>query len=167
TGHVSLASSATALNAASSIPGTFPTTVSADLVIPVPGTNVTVDDVLNCSGGLPAFASMFESCIAKQEACAAAISSSGLVLPFGSSVRAGHDTCRGPNAPRSISWISPLPLMRSPFQVACALRSAAISVLQFCVDRYLRGRADQEGERAALVRDLDQLAKRLAIDPGD
>ena len=50
-------------------------------MMPVPGTNVTVADVESRSGGVPAFASPEESAIEKQEACAAAISSSGLVFP--------------------------------------------------------------------------------------
>ena len=49
------------------MPGTWPTTVSADFVIPVPGTNVTVADVSSRSGGLPAFASPSESAIEKHD----------------------------------------------------------------------------------------------------
>ena len=73
-------------------PGTVPRTVSAPFVIPSPGWNVTVADVSSFSGGLPPFASPAESAIEKHEAHAAAISSSGLVLPFGSSERDAHET---------------------------------------------------------------------------
>ena len=42
---------------------------------------------------MPALASMFDSAIEKHDECAAAISSSGLVLPLAaSSVRAGQET---------------------------------------------------------------------------
>ena len=43
-------------------------------------------------GGVPALASAADSAIEKHAECAAAMSSSGLVLPFGSSARAGQDT---------------------------------------------------------------------------
>ena len=48
-------------------------------MIPSPGWNVTVADVRSSSGGVPALARPAESAIEKQAACAAAISSSGLV----------------------------------------------------------------------------------------
>ena len=50
TGQPSFAASAAALNDASSMPGTWPTTVSAAFVMPVPGTNVTVADVSSLLG---------------------------------------------------------------------------------------------------------------------
>ena len=43
-------------------------------------------------GGVPAWVRPRDRAIEKQVACAAAISSSGLVTPFGSSARAGHET---------------------------------------------------------------------------
>ena len=80
-------------------------------MIPVPGTNVTVADVRSRSGGLPAFASPPERAIEKQEAWAAAISSSGLVLPpEASSERAGQLTSSGPKAPEPTSSIVPDPM---------------------------------------------------------
>src|SRR5690348_16705479 len=126
TGQFSLAVSAAALNAASSIPGTVPRTVSTPFVIPSPGWNVTVADVSSFSGGLPPRARRPERDIAKQLAQAEAISSSGLVLPFGSSAREAHDTSSGPNAPLGVSAIVPLPFIRSPCQTTLALRSVAI-----------------------------------------
>ena len=104
----------------------MPRTVSAPFVIPCPGWNVTVADVSSFSGGFPAFASPFESAIAKHDDHAAAISSSGLVLPFGSSARDAHDTSSGPNAPLGTSAIVPLPFIRSPCHTVFALRSVAI-----------------------------------------
>ena len=98
-------------------------------MIPVPGTNVTTAEVCSRSGGLPAFASPCESAIEKQDACAAAISSSGLVFPpEASSVRAAQLTSSGPNAPEPTSSIVPDPLIRSPRHVTEARRSAAMSL---------------------------------------
>src|SRR5581483_11370485 len=65
------------------------------------------------------------SAIAKHAAHADAISSSGLVFPFGSSAREGHDTSSGPNAPLPTSPIVPLPFIRSPCQTTSAVRSVA------------------------------------------
>ena len=86
TGQFSFAASAAARKPSSSIPGTSPSTSSAIRTIPSPGWNVTVADVFSSSGGLPPFASPLASAIEKHDACAAAISSSGLVLPPDSSV---------------------------------------------------------------------------------
>src|SRR5437667_11557558 len=99
TGQFLTASCAAAANASPSMSGTVPRTVSAPFVIPSPGWNVTVAEVSSRFGGLPALASVFERAIAKHEAQAAAISSSGLVLPFGSSARDVQETSSGPNAP--------------------------------------------------------------------
>jgi REP element-mobilizing transposase RayT len=81
TGHPSFAASAAWRKPSASSPGTRPRTVSAIAVIPVPGTNVTDADVANRSGAFPPSASPCASAIEKHEACAAAISSSGLVFP--------------------------------------------------------------------------------------
>src|SRR5205085_11515807 len=83
TGQVSFASCAACRNASSSMPGTLPSTVSAIFVMPWPGWNVTVAEVCSSSGGVPAFARPLVNAIEKQAAWAAAISSSGLVLPPG------------------------------------------------------------------------------------
>src|SRR5439155_20381274 len=104
-------------------------TVSADLVIPVPGTKVTVADVSSRSGGVPDFASPFDSAIEKQDACAAAISSSGLVRPLGSSARDAHVTSSVPNAPLPAPTIVPAPRIRSPRHVPLAVRSVAMPLL--------------------------------------
>src|SRR5215210_4408837 len=80
--------------------------------------------MLSSSGSLPCSASVLENAIAKQLAWAAAISSSGLVLPSGRSVREAHVT--------GISWIASLltrskvpdPLKRLPLHTTFARRSA-------------------------------------------
>ena len=51
--------------------------------MPSPGWKVTSAWVSSACGGVPAWASPLDSAIEKQAECAAAISSSGLVLPFG------------------------------------------------------------------------------------
>src|SRR4051794_8932100 len=94
-------------------------------MIPWPGWNVTVAEVSSFSGGLPDFARPFDSAIAKHDAHAAAISSSGLVLPFGSSAREAHETSSGPNAPLGASAIVPLPFIRLPCHTTFAVRSVA------------------------------------------
>ncbi len=127
TGQFALAPSAASRKPASSRPGTAPRTVSAIFVIPVPGTKVTVADVLRRSGGLPPFARPPANAIEKHEACAAASSSSGLVLPaVASSARAAQLTSSGPNAPVPTLSIVPDPLVRSPFHVTSACRSVAM-----------------------------------------
>jgi hypothetical protein len=60
--------------------------------MPVPGTNVTAAVVSIEVGGLPALASAWDSAMEKHVECAAAMSSSGLVRPFASSVRAAQVT---------------------------------------------------------------------------
>ena len=128
TGQFTFAPSAASRKPSASIPGTVPRTASAIRVIPVPGTNVTAAEVSSRVGGVPAFASPPASAIEKHDACAAAISSSGLVLPpDASSVRAAQLTSRGPNAPEPTSSIVPEPPVRSPFHVTDARRSAAMS----------------------------------------
>jgi hypothetical protein len=54
TGQFSFARSQASWKAASSILGTFPMTSSADFVIPVPGTKVTVAETARLSGAFPA-----------------------------------------------------------------------------------------------------------------
>jgi REP element-mobilizing transposase RayT len=128
TGQPSFAASAASRKPSASRPRTLPRTVSALFVIPVPGTNVTTADVRSRSGGLPAFARPSDRAIEKHAACAAAISSSGLVFPpEASSERAAQLTSSGPKAPEPTSSIVPDPLIRSPFHVTDARRSAAMS----------------------------------------
>src|SRR5918911_822271 len=129
TGQFSFASSAAWRKPSSSRPGTEPVTVSADFVIPVPGTKVTVADVSSRSGAWPSFASPFERAIAKHAAWAAAISSSGLVLPCASSARFAQSTSSGPSTPLVTDSIVPWPLIRSPCHVTLAFRSVAITRL--------------------------------------
>ena len=92
TGQPALAASAAATKSSLLIPSTTPRTVSLMPVMPVPGVNSTSAVVSSDVGGVPALASPFENAIEKHAECAAAMSSSGLVLPLGSSVRAGQDT---------------------------------------------------------------------------
>jgi hypothetical protein len=56
--------------------------------MPVPGLKVTSAFVWTSSGVWPAWASAWLKAMEKQAECAAAISSSGLVLPSEASVRA-------------------------------------------------------------------------------
>src|SRR5579875_1715115 len=67
-----------------------------------------------------------ESAIAKQDAWAAANSSSGLVFPLGSSVLEAQVTGRSENAPLPTLVILPVPLTRSPSQITSAVLCAAI-----------------------------------------
>ena len=94
-------------------------------VMPVPGTNSTSAEVSSEVGGVPALARPLENAIEKQAECAAAISSSGLVLPLGSSARAGHETSKVPR-PDDSRVTLPAPSKRLPSQwVGVAGRSHA------------------------------------------
>src|SRR6266545_4347195 len=146
------------------MPGTLPVTVSAIFVIPSPGWNVTVADVFSSSAGCPAWARPFESAIEKQLACAAAISSSGLVFEPASSERAFQSTSRPPIAPLVTESMRPLPLFRSPCQVTSAVRSVAIRVsFQGRVHGHGRAGLDQLRERTARARALGQPVQSLLI----
>src|SRR5205823_2148467 len=150
---------------ASPIPGTWPTTSSATFVIPSPGWKVTVAEVCSLSGACPACASPFESAIERQVACAAAISSSGLVMPLGSSERAGQLTSSPPTAPLDTVSILPLPLIRSPSHVTWALRSVAIrSSLECRLHRHPPACFDQCRERASPIGGLRNLLKHRLVD---
>ncbi len=92
TGQFAFASAASSWNVDSSMPGTVPTTVIADFVMPVPGTKVTTAETSSRSAGVSFLASMLEKAIEKHAECAPAISSSGLVLPLASSAREAHET---------------------------------------------------------------------------
>jgi hypothetical protein len=63
------------------------------------------------SGGVPALARRAENAIEKQDAWAAAINSSGLVIPPSSPVRAAQETASGPNAPLPTCSIVPEPVL--------------------------------------------------------
>src|SRR5438874_10297534 len=96
-------------------------------VIPVPGTKVETAFTCSLSGGVPACASPCERAIEKHEACAAAISSSGLVRPCSSgSEREAHVMSSPSIAPLPVKSILPVPFRRFPLQVTSARRSAAI-----------------------------------------
>ena len=88
TGQLVLASSATARNFASSIPGTFAFVKSRIALIVGPPSidRSTSARESSDSAGCPASARALASAMVKQPACAAAISSSGLV-PFSSPKR--------------------------------------------------------------------------------
>src|SRR5436305_3545547 len=94
--------------------------------MPLPGWKSTSADVSSFVGACPALPRMLDSAIEKQELCAAAISSSGLVLPLGSSERAAHDTSYVPT-PDDCNDTLPLPSARPPFHVVVALRVVAIA----------------------------------------
>ena len=66
--------------------------VSSMPVMPVPGTKATAAVVVIDVGGVPFSVSPRANAIEKQEACAAASSSSGFVVPPDGSVRAFQDT---------------------------------------------------------------------------
>src|SRR6266852_2793409 len=87
-------------------------------------------------GGLPACARPCESAIAKQLACAAASSSSGVVFPPAASVRDFQDSPASRSTPLVRELTLPLPDIRSPSQTACA---------RLCMARLLSRR-----DRAAL-----------------
>ena len=132
TGQFSFASSAAALNLAASAPGISPRTSSAlETTVQLSPTlsNVTAARTSSRFGGVPARARPAESAIAKHDACAAASSSSGLVLPPGASVRALHETGRSLSLPLETPATIPLPEIRSPFHTARASLVAAMSHL--------------------------------------
>ncbi len=132
TGQPRLAASAwPAGTPSASMPGTRPATSSAILVIPSPGWNVTVAEVASSLGRRAGLREPVRERHREAGACAAAISSSGLVLPVGSSARDGPadvERRRRRRWPRSRSC-------RRPHQGAVpghfALRSVAIGYSSF------------------------------------
>jgi hypothetical protein len=111
------------------IPSTEPTTVRWMPVIPVPGLKLTSAVTSSACGGVSALASPLDSAIEKHAECAAAMSSSGLVLPFGSSAREGQETPKVP-IPEESKVVSPEPSNRVPVQTVLAVRSV-MSLLGF------------------------------------
>jgi hypothetical protein len=73
--------------------------------------------------------SVFVNAMAKQAACAPVRSSSGLVRPSDSAVRARHEIGAPWTIPLVVSDTVPLPSVRVPFQDAVAMRSAIVSLL--------------------------------------
>src|ERR1700728_2562119 len=119
---------AQASDASRVISGTRPTVTSAILVmVGAPSTirRVTVASVLTDSGGVPAWARMLDRAIEKHDACAAAISCSGLAP--------------GPSSKRDLNEYSPLmvspavnvplPDGRSPFHSAAPFAGMLASLV--------------------------------------
>src|SRR5512142_766760 len=125
TGQPSFAPSAALRKAASSIPGTVPFTSSAlertSNPPPFLGPNSTTQLVSSHVEGWPPCASACDSAIEKQLACAAASSSSGVVVlpPAPLSVRAFQESPASRNVPLA-ALVLPLPDMRSPSHCAVA-----------------------------------------------
>src|SRR5919197_1969048 len=80
-------------------------------------------------GGVPAPLRLCARAIAKQLACAAASSSSGLVRPPGAAVRDAQLTGKSVNNRLVLALTTPEPEVRSPSHVASARRTAAIVFL--------------------------------------
>ena len=128
---MSFASSAALLKPSSSRPSTSPRIPSRIVVIRKPSPTLSKVAVALLSrrwAGVPACASPFASAIKTHEACAAAISSSGLVFSSAASARELHLIVASRTAPLSVETV-PDPLIRSPCHSAFAVRSTAILVL--------------------------------------
>ena len=135
TGQFCLAPSAASRKPSASRPGTSPTTCSRTPVMPSPGWKSTSARVCSVVGGVPPLASALDSAIEKHDEWAAAISSSGLVRPFGSSVRDAHVTSNEPS-PLDSRVTVPLPSVSGPCHSVAAKRVVAIVFL-------LPGRVDR------------------------
>ena len=126
TTQLSFAASAAFWKAAASTPGTRPRVVSAILVIVGPASSVlrrlTFAWVSSDSGSLPASPSTSDSAIVKQPACAAAISSSGVVPVTPSPKRESKEY--GPSKAPESSFSSPPPSRVEPCHCAVADRAA-------------------------------------------
>src|SRR5829696_7698424 len=129
TGQPALASCAAFSKPAASMPSTRPRTVSLMPVIMNPprslsGPKPTSAVTSRLCGVPPALAMTPENAMSKQEACAAAISSSGLVLPSAASeVRFGQETSKVPR-PELASSVRPEPSCSVPVQAVRAVRVA-------------------------------------------
>src|SRR5665811_716152 len=99
--------------------------------MPSPGWNDTSAFVSSDCGGLPPFASVLESAMEKQDECAAAINSSGLVFPFASSAREAHETSYVPTPDDSRVTV-PEPSFSEPSQWVAAVRVVAIKNSLVC-----------------------------------
>src|SRR5688572_30128653 len=162
-GHPTLVASAAASKAASSEPGTTPTTSIRDAVTDQPSptlSNVTSADTWRWSGGVPARTRLPDSAIEKQLAWAAASSSSGEVLPAGASVREDQETGRSVKSPVVPAVTLPEPSASEPLQVAVAVRVAAIdTVLLLTVDSGADGQRTRPGDGS--LTSLAELPARL------
>lgn len=104
--------------------------------MPVPGVKSTSAVASSRVGGVPAWVSPRASAMEKQVACAAAMSSSGLVTPSGWLARAGHDTGMVPT-PDESSVTSPAPSVSVPFHRVLAVRVVVLVTVTVFPD--LRG----------------------------
>lgn len=118
TGQPAFAPSAISANFSASRPGTVALTLRWLPVMPVPGTNVTEAVASMLSGGVPFCASAFDSAMLKHDECAAAISSSGVVVLSEPSLRAFQFTGNVPIPDPGATL--PDPSNRDPFQVVVA-----------------------------------------------
>src|SRR5689334_20202278 len=112
-------------------------------VMPCPATKVTLALVSMEVGGVPAPVRPWESAMEKQEECAAAMSSSGLVLPPASSARAFQSMSKLPLLDVSRLTL-PLPSMREPSQ--CALADWVTAMVSKSFSHELE-RLDSSGHR--------------------
>src|SRR5262245_55375097 len=128
-GQPSFAPSAASWNDAWVAPGTTPRTVISAVwtVQPASALSAVISTVTEIRvGGVPALARLFEIAIEKQDAWAVASSSSGLVTPSASSVRAFQVVGRSAKTRVVAAVTLPLPPIRSPLQVASARRVVAM-----------------------------------------
>src|SRR6185437_15252092 len=129
TGQPCSACFATSRNLALSAPEMRALTSRCDEVISKPSpifSSVTVAEVSIESGSMPALPSSSDSAIEKQAACAAAMSSSGLV-PLSPSKREPTEYPSASSAPLAV-LIVPRPSLKPPFQVADPLLCMSNSV---------------------------------------
>src|ERR1700690_379468 len=129
-GQPSFAFSARRRKPSLSIPWTRPRTVSLlETTVDLPSTrsNVTSDETSRLPGGVPALASSLENDIEKHVACAAARSSSGLVLPSACSVRDAQVTGSDEKTRLVAALTVPVPDVRSPSHFTVARRTTAMS----------------------------------------
>lgn len=141
-GHPWPAAWAAVSNSAGVIPGTVPVTEMTMVVTFHPSPTLSkVAAALTSSraGGFCMRPRPAERAMEKQAACAAASSSSGLVLPPEDSVRADQETAMEGRAPL-VPCTVPCPRKRSFSQTALAVRVAAISARRRTSDLTLRSR---------------------------
>src|SRR5262249_3904786 len=142
TGQVALASSACLRNSSRDTPETFPRKVSAiaEIFQPPPSCSMLRSALVSSfSGGCPAPLRRKASAMVKQPACAAAISSSGLV-PLPSPNRVVKEYGVSASVPL---WVvsAPRPSLPEPLQAAVALRLIVAT-------NYLRKRASTRAPQA-------------------
>src|SRR5690606_21665331 len=119
TGQPVFASSAISWKRSGLMPGTTAFTFRWLPVMPVPGLKVTDAEVFTRSGGVPFSASACERAMLKHEACAAAMSSSGVVVVSEPSLRAFQSRGKVPRFELENVTV-PEPSVREPVQVAAA-----------------------------------------------